>query len=172
MAKKKAKKPKPPQKTRVVITLDIEGGDESDACDVVDRLLDGGLLQDAINGFEGDAPALKVTSALVRPAPETTSTSGRKLTVLVSNDILEQPSLVAVCSGEVAVSEAIRDFVGDVVAGLRTSADADDRETADEMEALSAKGKAAEAVELWEDSQHDGCLLQWETEVKGAEESR
>lgn len=164
------KKPKP--KARVVIILDIVGGDESDACDVVDRLLDGGLLQDAINGFEGDAPALKVTSALVRPAPESSPTSSRKLTVLVSNDIKEQPSLVAVCSDEAAVAEAIRDFVGDVVTGLRASANADDRETADEMEALSAKGRAAEAVELWEDSQDDSCLLQWEAEVKGVEESR
>lgn len=46
------------------ITLEIEG-DESEALAVVDRLLDAGELQDAINEWPVSVGKLKVLSALV-----------------------------------------------------------------------------------------------------------
>jgi hypothetical protein len=52
----------------IVIELEIDG-DEQDAADVVDRVLDTGILQDAINDHEFDAGPVRVTSAVVVVRP-------------------------------------------------------------------------------------------------------
>lgn len=55
----------------IVITLEIDGT-PADAAHVVDRLLDAGFLQDAINGHDCDAGPLRVRVATSSPSPEDT----------------------------------------------------------------------------------------------------
>ena len=61
MKKTKKAKAKPAPKTRLVITLDMEG-DSDDAQEAADLALDAGVVQDVFNDHEGGP--LRVTSAL------------------------------------------------------------------------------------------------------------
>lgn len=54
-----------PETTRVAIVLELVGGAD-DATTVIDKLLDTGLLQDAINDHEYEAGHLRVLSATSR----------------------------------------------------------------------------------------------------------
>ena len=57
-----------PETTRVAITLELVGSAD-DAVTVIGKLLDGGLLQEAINEHEYEAGHLRVLSASVRREP-------------------------------------------------------------------------------------------------------
>lgn len=55
--------------TKIIIELEIEG-DVDDAFHVVDKVLDAGVFQDAINEYEHGGDSVVVTSAVSRGADE------------------------------------------------------------------------------------------------------
>lgn len=56
-----------PKVSRVAIIMEIVGDDDANVCRVIDRLLDDGVVQEAIRDRED---RLAVTTAFVRPEPK------------------------------------------------------------------------------------------------------
>jgi hypothetical protein len=56
-------------RTRILVVLEIEESSSGDADHVVDKILDSGIFQDAINDYDGDSP-VRVKSATCMPARE------------------------------------------------------------------------------------------------------
>lgn len=58
------------EKLIIELEIDVDDGemadDVADSYDVVDDILDDGILQDAINNHESDAPSMTVVSAIVK----------------------------------------------------------------------------------------------------------
>ncbi len=52
-------------KTKLIVEITI-AGDPSDAYQVLNKVLDSGVLQDAINDYESDGAKLRVTSIMAR----------------------------------------------------------------------------------------------------------
>lgn len=54
---------------KIIVEIEVDGNEEA-ALEVVDGVLDAGVFQDAINGWERDEGSVRVTSAVCRQAEE------------------------------------------------------------------------------------------------------